>query len=391
MSNINKNLTTSEIIDIPLVLVVHCVDSEGPIGGNVRRNPDGTQEFMDNWDDILYSIDEISNPEFRINNTDSFGNPYTYNWFIMDFTGFKTNPKNRIAKYNDTYDNIKSLNTSMDGFYWHDHHVPSSGIGDHWSDNWESSNEHLNILSNRLINRKDFPEAFRAGGTIEDNNVSLWLEENLMVDYSNRVSYKSFQPNDIFDFNWYGAPSHWGFYHPSKGNLFKSGDMQRYIVRCVDLKSRFHLLQQWEVDECFGYAMTYKRPVILSYFSHDHRDMREETYYALKLIKTSSEKFNIPWKSIDPVSAIQIADKLDKKQVRISVEFSEGNLVYRFSGPIFQDKPFVAVREKSGKILHMITTIKDNTSIIKIKDSYDKIGLACTSTSGNKSLKLIEL
>ena len=32
------------------VLVVHCVDTEGPIGGNVRRRSDGSKEFMKNSD-----------------------------------------------------------------------------------------------------------------------------------------------------------------------------------------------------------------------------------------------------------------------------------------------------------------------------------------------------
>ena len=390
-SNMVGSLTNNKLYNIPVVLVVHCVDSEGPIGGDVRKNPDGTKEFMDNWDDILYSLNEITCEDFRKNYTDSFGEPYSYNWFIMDFTGFKTNPKNRIQKYNDTYDNIKSLNTSPDGFYWHDHHVPSSGIGDHWSNDWLSSNEHLNILANRLIDRRDFPEAFRAGGTIEDNNVSVWLEENLMIDYSNRVSYKSFPTDNIFDFNWHGAPDHWGFYHPSKYALLKPGDMRRYIVKCVDLKSRFHLLQQWEVDECFRNALTTNRPIILSYFSHDHRDMREETYYALDLIKTSSAKYKVPWKTINPVDAIQIADNIERKQVRISISFSEKQLVCNFSDPIYQKSPFVAVKEKSGRILPLNAILENNKCIINIKDSYQEIGIACTSISGNKALKLIKI
>ena len=32
------------------VLVVHCVDTEGPLGGDARRLPDGSPEFFDGWD-----------------------------------------------------------------------------------------------------------------------------------------------------------------------------------------------------------------------------------------------------------------------------------------------------------------------------------------------------
>ena len=76
----------------PVVLVVHCVDTEGPIGGDVRRNPDGSAEFMANWKDIKETLHDITNDGFRQRNKDSFGNSYKYNWFIMDFMGFKTNP-----------------------------------------------------------------------------------------------------------------------------------------------------------------------------------------------------------------------------------------------------------------------------------------------------------
>ena len=84
--------------DTPAVLVVHCVDTEGPIGGDVRRNPDGTQEFYDNWKDIKASLEEITNESYRKTHCDSFGKLFMFNWFIMDFTGFSTNPKNRITE-----------------------------------------------------------------------------------------------------------------------------------------------------------------------------------------------------------------------------------------------------------------------------------------------------
>ena len=57
------------------VLVVHCIDTEGPIGGDVRRRPDGSKEFMDNWADIKNSLQEITCPEFRQKYNDSSGNP----------------------------------------------------------------------------------------------------------------------------------------------------------------------------------------------------------------------------------------------------------------------------------------------------------------------------
>ena len=76
----------------PAVLVVHCVDSEGPLGGDARRLPDGSPEFLEDWASILASLGELTSDSFRSAHCDSFGSPYCFNWFVLDFTGFRTNP-----------------------------------------------------------------------------------------------------------------------------------------------------------------------------------------------------------------------------------------------------------------------------------------------------------
>ena len=383
----------------PVVLVVHCVDTEGPIGGDVRRNPDGTPEFMDSWIDIKDSLREITNNRFRVESCDSFGNPYMLNWFIMDFTGFKTNPKNRVQKYHDTYDNIKSINTKIDSFHWHYHQPPASGAGDKWSESWKNSDEHYNILGRRILDREDFPEAFRAGGTIEDNICSHWLEDNLMIDYSNRVSHKSYKTKNIFDFNWHGAPDDWGYYHPSKDTFLEKGDMRRYIARSVDLKSRFHLLEEWEVLQAFEKSKKENKPVILSYFSHDHRDMRAETNYAIDIIKRQSKKSNVPFMWCDAKKAIQICENIDPVVVKIGIEDHGGKFMIYFREEIYQKHPFVYTMDRDGNIdYHMLDLewIPNcpyylQRCFLEKEDRFIKLGIACTSMTGDKSILVREI
>ena len=383
-----------------IVLVVHCVDTEGPIGGDVRRNPDGSAEFIDNWPDIKSSLDEITSDEFRNESADSFGNQYMLNWFIMDFTGFKTNPKNRVAAYHDTYDNIKSINTREDAFHWHYHQPPKSGIGDQWSDNWNSSDEHYNILGRRLLERNDFPEAFRAGGTIEDNSCSLWLEDHLMIDFSNRVSHTSYETDNIFDFNWHGAPNDWGSYHPHEESLLDKGNMRRYIARCVDLKSRFHLLEEWEVAQAFKKAKDNNEPVILSYFSHDHRDMRAETNYAIDIIKRQSRLAGVPFAWCDAKEAIKITNDLPTIKNTIGIEkVDDKKLMIHFRHEIYQKIPFVFTQDEDGNIkYHKLKLEHIANSPVYLKRCFldltpemKKLGIACTSMSGDKSTMVIDL
>jgi len=367
-----------------IVLVTHCVDTEGPIGGDVRRREDGSQEFMGTWEEIMESLGELTSDRFRQLHADSFGNPYLYNWFLMDFTGFKTNPKNRVTKYNDTYDHIISLPTQFDHLYWHYHHPPTNGVGDQWSGDWDSSDEYNNILCHRLIDRHDFPEVFRAGGTIEDNKCSHWLEKNIMVDYSNRVSKKSYPTDNIFDFNWFGTPSHQGFYHPSFEDFTKPGSMRRYIVKCNDLKSRLCEVNQYDVDECFAMARYYERPILLSYFSHDHRDMREETDCVYKMLTKASLKYNINWEYCGALAAVQRLDNLDIKKVFMDVEIIRDMMVIKTDSPIYQDEPFVAVKyDREYARLYPIRV--DDWWWCNIRYALD-IGVAVTSLSGNKTV-----
>ena len=382
----------------PIVLVVHCVDTEGPIGGNVRRNADGTAEFMSEWKEIKRTLHDITNEDFRQKNKDSTGESYKYNWFIMDFTGFRTNPKERIQEYNNTYDNIKSLNTSIDSFHWHYHHPPSSGVGDQWSDDWNSSQEYINILGNRIMHRQDFPEVFRAGGTIEDNKCSLWLEDNLMIDYSNRVSHRSQPTDNIFDFNWHSAPPHWGYYRPSKDNFLDIGKMRRYVVRCVDLRSRLHELQQWQCDEAFAYAKYAQKPIILSYFSHDHRDMRDETNYAISLINKSYKKYGIDFKYCDAKEALQVAANIKSREVEIEFKRVEDKLEIFFTDYIYQKNPFVYTLDKNDNLSYHKLEVEPligckyvSRCILPIYENIRKVGVACTSTAGDKTVKVIEL
>lgn len=372
------------------VLVVHCVDTEGPIGGNVRRRPDGSKEFYDTWSDIKRSLSQITSTAWRKDHTDSFGNLYRYNWFIMDFTGFRTNPKKRIARYNDTYDHIKKLDTNIDAFYWHYHHLPKDGRGDQWSSRWDSSKEYENILLHWLIDREDWPEVYRAGGTIEDNQQSLWLEDRIMVDFSNRASNRSFKTSKINDFNWYGAPAKWGYYHPSRQNVFTKGTMRRYIVRCVDLWSRIHALTPNEVEDAFVQAKRSSSPVILSFFSHDHRDMREETQFAISLIRMVSERYRIPWRSCNAIEALQISAHVTPKHIHSTIRRKRNDILIKLSAPIFQKHLHVAA--KAGKNYEWLNTNKLSTLLydVEIPKNAHKVVLGGTSLSGNKFIKVIK-
>ena len=172
------------------VLVVHCVDTEGPIGGDVRRRPDGSKEFMDNWADIKASLHELTCDDFRNKNTDSSGNPYVYNWFIMDHYGFENNPRGRTLgihkiwnKYEKFYKKIKI----KDNFYFHHHPLSFSKSTLHCSTHFFNNQSIIyEILNRKLVDKLWFPSVFRPGFHTIRPDSHWFLEQFIPFDYSNQ-------------------------------------------------------------------------------------------------------------------------------------------------------------------------------------------------------------
>ena len=335
------------------VLVVHCVDTEGPLGGDARRLPDGGPEFFDNWPDILGSLAELTAREVRSKHADSFGGPYRFSWFIMDFTGFRTNPKLRIAEYHDTWDRIASLPVELDGLYWHYHVPPASGAGDEWSDTWLSSNECNTILARRLLERRSFPAAFRAGGTIEDEAASRWLEQVIPIDFSNRASERSAPGADLYHFNWHGAPQVWGSYHPALGDPLREGSLRRFIYRSIDLRSRYNELTQEHVDACFQDVAEGIGSRVLSFFSHDNRDMRPETYQAVELLRRAEQRTGVRWRSCTAVDAHRRFHGTGPQPVELTLDYDGDECLIRASVRPFQTVPFVAAELAGGRFARL--------------------------------------
>ena len=371
------------------VLVVHCVDTEGPLGGDARRRPDGTAEFMDDWDDILVTLRELTAASFREAHADSAGGPYRFNWFCLDFTGFRTNPKHKVTAYHDTYDRLKALPTEPDGFYWHYHIPPASGAGDEWSDTWLSSDECDTILARRLVERGDFPEAFRAGGTIEDEAASEWLERVCLLDFSNRVSARSYPGAPLSDFNWFGAPMRWAPYHPAAGSFLEPGSMRRLIYRSLDLRSRVNELTQEDVDACFHEVGETGEPLVLSYFSHDCRDMRPETYDVCAMLARTAERTGVPWRSCTAVEAHRRFHGLEPERLALELEPTGEGVRVRTDREPFQREPFFAAEREDGTIVRLVPERTGEHEWLAAGRGFRRYGAAVTSCSGDKTVRAV--
>ena len=154
-------------------------------------------------------------------------------------------------------------------------------------------------------------------------------------------------------------------------------------------------MEQWQVDEAFSYAKSFDKPILLSYFSHDHRDMRSETQRVIEMIEKSSQKFNIPFSYCDAKSALQGVAQITPEKIEVDCELNPGKVIFRFSSRPYQQNLFVFTLTNTGEFQYIPGDIKQEgenfTCKIDIKENTAMIAAAGHSQSGDKFVKVIEL
>ena len=211
------------------VYVVHCVDTEGPLhelveatferlkaifgidlepsvallrqlqagevdlGGieqAVRKVVDPhLLGYNDTWDKIDAMLASCMSPAFREQTVDSEGNGWVYNWFCVDHVDYDLNPRRRDIGYHNVYDHyrgvIRETGSAQDGVQFHYHPHDFSRVANHCATHWWASSDSLaQVLSRRVIDRRWFPAAHRAGFHVIRPDSHWFLEQHIPFDLS---------------------------------------------------------------------------------------------------------------------------------------------------------------------------------------------------------------
>lgn len=382
--------------------IVLNIDTEGPASDPDPRYHD----LLSSWAEIDMFLAKVFDNSYRRQVLDSYGQGIIFSWFMLNWTGFKTNPVNRDFGYHKVYDHYmlkwgEEIKKYGDGIYWHYHHPHSNGIGNAWSKEWNANQEYYNILNRLVIDRRFFPSVFRAGGTIETNDVSDWLELWLPFDYSNRSNTIDWGKSDSSGYSlkdicdWSKAPRDWSWYHPSKDDYQKPGYMKRIIFRSIDLFTGVYSLQVSDIAEAFERAKR-GHDTIFSVFEHDYRDRANQIYAKLlnPLKKTSKDYPSVKW---------QFANALEAAQSVMGLQILKGPLfdLYRdqFSNlfmiksdkPLFSIQPYVVSKYHDNNEYKRIDVERKGQNIWVAPINEDRssiIGIAGSDTFGNVNVML---
>lgn len=426
----------SEKTDKPTVYVVHCIDVEGPMTETLEAtweriynedriwmNVEPSREnllklqagqldlpgldaeairylqgkyspanlaYLTSWEQIDASIEPAVSRGFRQDHADSTGGPYIYSWFIYDHYGFTNNPRFHDVGIHRIYDHYHDLflrdDPQGDGVYWHYHHVAASGDALEWNPSWTTNGVPEEILARRIIERGWFPSVFRAGGHIERNDLSHWLEMFIPFDYSLRTPHglnTDAMRGCVYD--WRNAPSEWGYYHPDWYDYRRPGPMNRYLIRCLDLRTWILSLTETDVQEAFDKARE-DGVTVLAYYNHDYRDMATDVEHGYGLLqKVGRQNPDVQWRFANALEAAQALTGQHDKAPTFRCQLEGSRLTIASDEDLFGPQPFLAIKE-NGRFFRDNTTAegpREWVYVFRRPEEVEAFGLAGCSAAGN--------
>lgn len=381
--------------------VVFAVDTEGPAVD--PKHPD----LLRDWPEVDRFLAKIFERSYRAQVLDSDGRGLVFSWFVLTWTGFTSNPVSRDFGHHRIYDHYTArwgdkIREFGDGIYWHYHHPAPSGIGNAWCRDWSANEEYYNILNRLVIDRGYFPPVFRAGGTIETNETSRWLERWIPFDYSNRSGALNWDVRDangvcVRDIcDWSRAPSDWSLYGPSLEDYQKPGTMRRKIVRCLDLLTGAYALRETDIAEAFARAEQ-GHDTILATFDHDYRD-RADVFverFLRPLQRVAARYPSVRWRYANALKAVQSVlgyPHTTGPALTIRHEAGLGAFVITSDRPIFGPCPYVASKDlETGEyVREEVKLCAERTWLLPVGDPARArmIGVGSSDAFGNVAMRV---
>lgn len=391
---------------MPHVHLVHCIDTEGPLYESLEATFErvktitgvtlaparttlaqlqrgeidlGGKEnlvrlivseqllaYNDTWDKIDTMLGEIMSPEYRGRYADPDGSPWAYNWFCVDHVGYDVNPRRRDIGYHNVFDHYSSRvreSGGPDEIHWHAHPMPTYREAHRNATSYLRSPHILETLARRVIDRHWFPAAFRPGFHVERPDSHWLLEQFVPFDFGNQSMPADRLAGTQEDVaggrfgDWRRAPDDWSHYNPHHDDYQVPGCCRRTMFRCLNVGTRYRLLDETEVRRAFRRAAS-GVPTLLAFTDHDFRDMRPdvETVHGL-VSKVASEFPEVSWHNSGALRAARAVlglEETEPLEFAVKLEHAGGavRMDVKANRQIFGPQPFLAVKSHDLRYYH---------------------------------------
>ena len=320
--------------------------------------------YNDTWDKIDEMLYELLSESYRLKYADSQGNGWIYSWLIVDHVGYDTNPRRRDIGYHNIFDHYKSIlketNSQQDELGWHFHPMSTYKEAHICATNYLRSPHLLETFARRIIDKAWFPSTFRPGFHAERPDAHWFLEQWIPFDFANQATESDIsQQNDVASGrlgDWRRAPYDWSHYNPSHDDYQSAGHCNRTIFRCLNVGTRFKLLDAKEVTKAFERANK-GEPTILAFTNHDFRDMRNDVADTHAIIsKVAKDYPNVPWQhSSAKQAARKVLNREGNTPLKLTATLDKSGeaprLMVKSNHATFGSQPFLAIKTKDQRYL----------------------------------------
>ena len=384
------------------VIIVHAVDTEGPLHESIDNKFDRIQDlfginnikrtssnykkllqgkikigngiekkiieifsshladYNNDWSRIDKMMEEINSDKFRKKYVDSYGSPYKFTWHCLDHSNYIYNPRRRTLGYHAIYDyynaQVEEFKKYGDEIQWHFHPMSTYNEANRCATSYFRSGEIYDILCRKIIERNFFPSAFRAGFQAERPDSHWFLEQFIPFDITSMAIKNGKHFDRYTDFkngrsgNWRNAPYDWSVYHPDHDDYQKVGNCRRWIGRALNIMNRIASIDQKEMDLAFKKAQKENKPILTGVTSHDYRNLVTEADYVYNFVKNSAKKYkDVKFRFMSVAKGFQkvIWNKKIKQKFNLSIKFfpqtkkDYPNILIKSSGnKVFGPQPF---------------------------------------------------
>lgn len=364
--------------------------------------------YLGTWDQIDKMHETVFSPQWRKKMSDSHGKPYVLSWHCMDHVNFENNPRRKSLGFHSVFEHYKDLlrdyDAPRDQINWHFHPASMSRDSHRQSCGFNINLLHNEIIARRIIDHKWFPVAHRPGGHYETYDINLWLEAWIPFDIAHQLiddpeEIKKIYPIPGRFVDWRGAPTDWRIYRPDLYDHRKEGNLNRYISRCLNLRTRYNNINKKELKRAFEAAKK-GEDILVGVTNHDFRDMVGEIEEFVELLRNVSKDYpDIDFKWANVVEGFRAVLKLpNTPPPKFSFELNENFLKVKTDKDIWGPQPFLSLRTHEGRYFrddfindngNEWTYVFDAHTIDQIALSH--IGVACNDKVGNTVVNVCNL
>lgn len=320
--------------------------------------------YNETWDAVDAMLRDMLRPAYRGAYPDAAGGGWIYSWFLLDHVGYDTNPRRRDIGYHNVFDHYQALIREtaswQDDVQFHFHPMSTYREANVCATSYLRSPHLWETLARRIVERGWFPSCFRPGFHAERPDAHWFLEQWIPFDFANQATVSDVaEQRDVAAGrlgDWRRAPSDWSPYHPDHDDYQVPGRCRRTIFRCLNVGTRFRLLDEQEVERAFARADA-GEPTVLAFTNHDFRDMRPDVARAHELIVAAARRHpTVPWRHARALDAARaVLGRSHARGLRLDVELVRAGGAVRLevasATPTFGPQPFLALQTRDRRFL----------------------------------------